>query len=433
MSDYQHKGFGASDSAFSAARLLLVGGVNSPVRAYRAVGGAPVFVTRGNGAYLEDVDGNRYVDFVGAYGPAILGHAHPAVVAAVREAVADGFAFGAPTTGETALAGMIREAFPTLEKVRLVNSGTEATMSAIRLARGYTGRAGIIKIAGNYHGHVDALLVTAGSGATTLGSPDSAGIPPEVTAHTHLVPHNSLEAVQALVDTHGSEIAALIVEPVAGNMGVVPPREGYLEGLRAITREHGIVLIFDEVMTGFRVSHGGAQSLYGIRPDLTCLGKVIGGGMPIGAYGGRAEIMAHVAPEGPVYQAGTLSGNPIAVACGRATLAELQHAGVYERLERVGETLVRQLREIIAASGHAAVVQRVGSMWTLFFSEHAVDNYDDAKRCDTTKFAKYFQGMLGRGVMLPPSQFEACFISAAHTDAAIAHTVAAARDTFAQL
>jgi len=422
-----------SESAFAAAERVLPGGVNSPVRAYRAVGGRPVFIARGQGAHLWDLDGNEYIDYVSSWGPLILGHAHPAVVAAVKAAAERGTTFGAPTEAETVLAEMIVETVPCIEKVRLVSSGTEATMSALRLARGYTGRDRVVKFDGCYHGHVDALLVAAGSGAATFGMPSSPGIPEAVVADTLVAPFNDLDAVEDLCREHGDAIACVIVEPVAGNAGVIPPRPGFLEGLRGLCDRHGIVLIFDEVMTGFRVGLGGAQARFGVTPDMTTLGKIIGGGLPVGAYGGRAEIMNHVSPEGPVYQAGTLSGNPLATAAGIAALTELRKPGVYDRLETLATRLADGLADAAEKAGVPVRLNRVGSMMCAFFTDGEVWNMADAKRCDLDRFGRYFSGMLARGVYLAPSQFESAFVSAAHTDDDIDRTLAAAREVFATL
>lgn len=421
-----------SHEAFAAARRVLVGGVNSPVRAYGAVGGQPPFLVQASGARVTDVDGNEYVDYVGSWGPAILGHAHPKVVEAICQAVRCGASFGAPTEAETRLAEKILEAMPSCRKVRFTSSGTEATMTAVRLARGATGRKGVVKFIGGYHGHADALLVRAGSGATTLGVPDSAGVPPETTAHTLLVPYNDAAAAERLFAEHGPEIAAVLVEPVAGNMGVVPPEEGFLPTLRDLCDRYGSLLIFDEVMTGFRVAFGGAQQRYGVRPDLTTLGKIIGGGLPVGAVAGPPEIMDRLAPLGPVYQAGTLSGNPAAMAAGLATLELLAQPGVYEALEKTSAALESALREAAALGGWAEKVcfQRVGSMLCCFFTPGPVRTHADAIASDTAAYAAYFHAMLEEGVYLAPSQFEAMFVSTAHTSDDIENTARAARNAF---
>jgi glutamate-1-semialdehyde 2,1-aminomutase len=409
-----------SKSLFEAAGRVIPGGVNSPVRAFRGVGGEPFFVSHGKGARLWDVDGRSYLDFLGSWGPLILGHAAAPVIAAVTEAATRGTSYGAPTGLEVEMAETITRAFPSIELVRLVSSGTEAAMSAIRLARGATGRPFLVKFDGCYHGHADSLLVKAGSGGATFSIPDSAGVPGPLAQLTLTAPFNDLDAVRALFRERGREIAAVIVEPVAGNMGVVPPRPGFLEGLREITLAHESVLIFDEVITGFRVAYGGAQELYGVRADLTCLGKVIGGGLPVGAYGGSRSLMSHVAPLGAVYQAGTLSGNPLAVAAGLATLAELRKPDVYRRLDALGGELERGLRSAADQARVPLTVNRVGSMLTGFFCEGPVTDYASAKRADTKRYARYFHEMLARGVFLAPSQFEAAFVSLAHTDADIA-------------
>ena len=422
-----------SASAFAAASRLMPGGVNSPARACRSVGTDPVFIREARGAFVVDLDGARYADYVCAFGPMILGHSHPGVLDAMRAQLDRGLAFGAPTLAETALAERVAAAVPSIDRLRLVSSGTEATMSALRVARGFTGRPKIIKLDGHYHGHADALLVKAGSGAITLGQPDSAGVTPGAVVDTLLAPFNDLAAVEALLDAHPDAVAAIILEPVAGNMGVVPPEAGYLEGLRELTRAHGALLVFDEVMTGFRVAWGGAQARFGVTPDLTCLGKVIGGGMPIGAYGGRGDIMAAVAPEGPVYQAGTNSGNPVAVAAGLATLDALAAPGVYERLEELGARLAAGLEAALRDHGVAGVVQRVGSMLTLFFTGGPVRRVDDVTPASVARFSTFFRGMRDRGVMLPPSQYEAWFVSHAHDEAVVDHTIAAAHEAIGAL
>jgi len=410
-----------SRALLDRAERRIPGGVNSPVRAFRGVGGTPPFIVRGEGSRLYDADGNSYIDYVDSWGPLILGHAHPEVLDSLRKAMDSGTSFGAPTEREIELAEEISDAMPSIEMVRLVNSGTEATMSALRLARGFTGRRLTVKFEGCYHGHVDSLLVKAGSGMATLGIADTAGVPDEFASTTLALPYNSVTALEEAFERHGREIAAVIVEPVAGNMGCVPPAAGYLQAMREITSRHGALLIFDEVMTGFRVARGGAQQLYGIRPDLTTLGKVIGGGLPVGAYGGRADIMSRVAPLGPVYHAGTLSGNPLAVAAGLAMLRHLKaHPEVYEQLEA-------RAAKLNARPPAGVTVNRVGSMFTLFFADEPVTDWASAKKCDTARFARFFHWMLGRGVYLAPSQFETAFVSAAHTDADIDATIAAAQ------
>jgi len=410
-----------SRALLERAERRIPGGVNSPVRAFRGVGGTPPFIVRGEGSRLYDADGNSYIDYVDSWGPLILGHAHPEVLDSLRKAMDSGTSFGAPTEREIELAEEISDAMPSIEMVRLVNSGTEATMSALRLARGFTGRRLTVKFEGCYHGHVDSLLVKAGSGMATLGIADTAGVPDEFASTTLALPYNSVTALEEAFERHGREIAAVIVEPVAGNMGCVPPAAGYLQAMREITSRHGALLIFDEVMTGFRVARGGAQQLYGIRPDLTTLGKVIGGGLPVGAYGGRADIMSRVAPLGPVYQAGTLSGNPLAVAAGLAMLRHLKaHPEVYEQLEA-------RAAKLNARPPAGVTVNRVGSMFTLFFADEPGTDWASAKKCDTARFARFFHWMLGRGVYLAPSQFETAFVSAAHTDADIDATIAAAQ------
>jgi glutamate-1-semialdehyde 2,1-aminomutase len=406
-----------SAKLLAAATRVIPGGVNSPVRAFRGVGGEPFFVARAEGARLWDVDGKSYLDFVGSWGPLILGHAAPPVVAAVVDAARHGTSFGAPTPGEVELAEAITSAVPSMEMVRLVSSGTEAAMGAIRLARGATGRDVIMKFDGGYHGHADSLLVRAGSGGATFGIPDSAGVPADLARLTVTVAFNDLAAVRALFEARGREIAAVIVEPVAGNMGVVPPAPAFLAGLRDVTTAHGALLIFDEVITGFRLAYGGAQQIYGVRPDLTCLGKIIGGGLPVGAYGGQRALMEQVAPLGPVYQAGTLSGNPLAVSAGLATLRALHQSGVYARLESLGGRLEQGIRQAAEKAGVPVTVNRVGSMLTAFFTGAPVSDYASATRADTQRYARYFHAMLERGVYLAPSQFEAAFVSLAHSEA----------------
>ncbi|MDH3717537.1 MAG: glutamate-1-semialdehyde 2,1-aminomutase [Planctomycetota bacterium] len=417
-----------SEAAFAQAVALMPGGVNSPARAFGAVGGTPLFIDRAEGAFLFDVDGNRYLDYIGSWGPMILGHAHPAVVGAVESAARRGTSFGAPTEAESELAGLIIDAVPSVEKVRLVNSGTEATMSAIRLARGFTGRDLIIKFAGNYHGHVDSLLVAAGSSAATLAVPDSPGVTSAASADTLVLAYNDVAGLAKAFAAHGSQIAAVIVEPIVGNMGCVVPSGDFLQSLRGETERHGALLIYDEVMTGFRVAYGGAQSLQAVRPDLTTLGKIVGGGLPVGAYGGRADIMDNVLPAGKVFQAGTLSGNPLATAAGIATLRTLRDAPPYDRLESLGARLESGLRQAAAAAGVPHSVARVGSMLTLFFNPEPVTDWQTASRCDTQAFARFFWGMIDRGVYLPCSQYEAMFLSAAHTEEDIDATIAATHE-----
>jgi len=410
-----------SEALLERAQKIIPGGVNSPVRAFRSVGGTPRFIERGEGCRLYDVDGNAYIDYVGSWGPLILGHRFGPVMDAIRGVLEVGTSFGAPTEREIELAEEIRAAVPSMEMVRLVNSGTEATMSALRVARGFTGRTLTVKFEGCYHGHVDSLLVKAGSGMATLGIADTAGVPEEFAGTTLALPYNSVEALEAAFGRHGDRIAAVIVEPVVGNMGCVPPQPGYLEAMRVLCTKHGALLIFDEVMTGFRVSFGGAQELYGIRPDLSTFGKVIGGGLPIGAYGGRADVMSRVAPLGNIYQAGTLSGNPLAVTAGLAMLRHLKaHPGVYQQISDAAE-------RICAAAPEGVTVNRVGSMFTFFFGTGPVTDWDTAKVADTGRFKAFFQHMLERGVYLPPSQFEAAFVGAAHDEEAVRATVEAVR------
>ena len=414
-----------SQALFARAQQLIPGGVNSPVRAFRSVGLTPPFIERGEGSHIFDVDGNRYIDYVGSWGPLLLGHRHPAILEALDAALSIGTSFGAPTAQEVDMAEAICDAVPSMEMVRLVNSGTEATMSAIRVARGFTGRDLVVKFEGCYHGHVDSLLVKAGSGVATLGIADTQGVPKSFCDTTIALPYNSPDAVSEAFHRHGDKVAAVIVEPVVGNMGCVPPLPGYLEFLREITARHGALLIFDEVMTGFRVAFGGAQQRFGIRPDMTTLGKIIGGGLPVGAYGGRRDIMSRVAPAGPIYQAGTLSGNPLAVAAGLAMLRTLKaHPEVYSQLEE-------RAQRLCAAAPTGITVNRVGSMFTFFFTDRPVTDWESAKRSDTARFARFFRAMLERGIYLAPSQFEAAFLSAAHTEEDIDETIAAAREAFA--
>ncbi|MCF6149139.1 MAG: glutamate-1-semialdehyde 2,1-aminomutase [Candidatus Kuenenia sp.] len=414
-----------SKKAFQEAQSFIPGGVNSPVRAFGGVGGTPIFIKSGSGCYLTDIDGNKYVDYVGSWGPLILGHADSRIVKKVNEAVANGTSYGAPTELEIQLAKLVKEAMPSIEKIRMVNSGTEATMSAIRLARGYTKRDAVIKFEGCYHGHVDSLLVQAGSGATTLGMPNSPGIPQDFVKHTISLPYNNIDAVNEVCSKRGNEIACIIVEAVAGNMGVVPPAKNYLEGLREITKKHGIVLIFDEVMTGFRVAHGGVQALYNITPDLTTLGKIIGGGFPVGAYGGKKEIMDSISPVGPVYQAGTLSGNPVAMTAGIATLEILRDSAVYKTLEERSKQLADGMEKVCRDENIPAYHTRVGSMLCTFFTNQPVTDYATAKLCDTNRYAKFFHGMLERGFYFAPSQFEAAFVSVLHGQKEINDTIGA--------
>ncbi len=422
-----------SQQIFARAKELIPGGVNSPARAFGAVGGEPVVFDRATGPYLFDVDGNRYLDYIGSWGPMILGHQHPAVLAAVREAIERAFSFGAPTPGENQLAELIVEAVPSIEMVRLVSSGTEATMSALRLARGFTGRDRIVKFAGNYHGHVDSLLVAAGSSAATLGVPNSPGVTAGTAQDTIVCRYNDPTDLERTFAAEGSQIAAVIFEPVVGNMGCVVPTPEFLAALRNLTRQHGALLICDEVMTGFRVAYGGAQSLLGIEPDLTTLGKIIGGGMPVGAYGGRREIMQHILPAGKVFQAGTLSGNPVATAAGIATLRELRDRPPYARLEELSARLELGLVQSAREAGIACTTTRVGSMLTLFFSATRPTDWTTASQSDTSRYARYFWAMLDRGIYLPCSQYEALFVSAAHTPELIDETIAAAKESFAKL
>ncbi len=420
----------ASAELFARAVELMPGGVNSPVRAFRGVGGTPRFIASASGATMTDVDGRTYVDYVGSWGPMILGHADAEVLDAIREALARGTSYGAPTALEVEMAEEIIDAVPSVEMVRMVNSGTEATMSALRLARGATGRNKIVKFEGCYHGHGDSLLVKAGSGVATLGLPDSPGVTDAVARNTITAPFNDAAALEEVFAEHGADVAAVIVEPVVGNMGCVPPREGYLQALRDVTKRHGAILIFDEVMTGFRLARGGAQELYGVTPDLTTLGKIIGGGLPVGAYGGRRDIMEQVAPAGPVYQAGTLSGNPIAMTAGLATLRRLRDRAVYERLEEAARRLCEGMSGAAREAGVEAVTNRVGSMFTTFFTAEPVHDWATAARADRDAYGRFFHSMLEEGVYLAPSQFEAAFIGVAHTDEFIDITIEAARRAF---
>ena len=422
-----------SQRLFEQAQRVIPGGVNSPVRSFRAVEGTPPFIARGNGSRVWDVDGNEYIDYLGSWGPLALGHAHPAVVEAVQRAAADGTSFGAPVEQEVELAEMVCAALPSVDSVRLVNSGTEACMTALRLARAHTGRSKIVKFAGNYHGHADGLLVAAGSGALTHGVPTSAGVPESYAAETLIATYNDLASVQGLFDAFPDAIAAVIVEPVAGNMGVVPPADGFLQGLRDVTEANSALLIFDEVITGFRVAYGGAQTLYGVTPDITTMGKIIGGGLPVGAYGGRSDVMQQVAPLGPMYQAGTLSGNPLAVAAGVATLTELQRPGVYEKLEATAQRLTDGVSAAFARAEIPSTINRVASMFTGFFNAGPVGALAQVEQSDTAAYGRYMHALLDRGVYIAPSQFEAGFVSIAHTDADIDRTIVAVGDALAAL
>jgi glutamate-1-semialdehyde 2,1-aminomutase len=422
-----------STAFFKSAQQYIPGGVNSPVRAFKSVGIDPLFIKKAAGAYVIDEDGNQFVDYVGSWGPMIVGHCHPDVVAAVRDTAASGCSFGAPTEREIILADMVINAVPSIEMVRMVSSGTEATMSAIRLARGYTKRDKILKFSGCYHGHSDALLVKAGSGAATFGVPDSPGVPADFAKHTLTARYNDLDSVRALVAENKGQVACIIIEPVAGNMGTVPPREGFLEGLRQLCTDEGIVLIFDEVMSGFRVAYGGAQEVYGVTPDMTTLGKIIGGGLPVGAFGGKKEIMALLSPAGGVYQAGTLSGNPLAMSAGIATLKLLQQPGFYQDLEEKSAYLARGIAKAAKDAGYPIYSTRVGSMFCAFFTSTPVTDWDTAAMSDTKAFAKYFREMLAAGIYLAPSQFETGFVSAAHSQADLDQTIAAAATAFKNL
>jgi glutamate-1-semialdehyde 2,1-aminomutase len=419
-----------SEQLFKEAQRYLPGGVDSPVRAFKAVGGTPLFIKRGQGSRLFDEDGNEFIDYVGSWGPLILGHAHPRVVKAIKKAVEHGSSFGAPTELETTLAKLICDAMPSIEMVRFVNSGTEATMSAIRLARAFTGRNKVLKFAGCYHGHSDGLLAKAGSGMATLGIPSSPGVPAAVTADTLVAPYNNAEVIEQFFKKFASDIAAVIVEPIAGNMGVVPPQPGFLERLRSLTCQHGALLIFDEVITGFRVAYGGAQQLYKITPDLTCLGKIIGGGLPVGAYGGRRDIMQMVAPSGEVYQAGTLAGNPLAMTAGIETLTILEERNAYRELEKKASILEKGIMEAAKKAGINVQLPRIGSMFTVFFAKEPVTDYESAARANTALYGRFFHQMLSQGVYFPPSQFEAAFVSLAHTHKDIQSTVDATEKAF---
>ena len=424
---------GKSEEIFSAAQKLMPGGVSSPVRAFKSVGGQPIVFDHVKGAYIWDVDGNQYIDYVGTWGPAICGHAHPDVIGALHQALEKGTSFGAPSALENVLAEMVIDAVPSIDIVRFVNSGTEACMSVLRLMRAFTGRDKIVKFEGCYHGHADMFLVKAGSGVATLGLPDSPGVPKSATNNTLTAPYNDLEAVKQLFANNPDQIAGVILEPVVGNSGFVTPDTGFLEGLKEITQEHGALLVFDEVMTGFRISYGGAQEKFGVTPDLTTLGKVIGGGLPVGAYGGRADIMSMVAPAGPMYQAGTLSGNPLAMTAGIETLKLLNKPGTYEQLERTTKKLSEGLLKVAREAGHEVTGGSISAMFGMFFTGNPVRNYDDAKKSDMKKFARFHRGMLERGIYLAPSQFEAGFTSLAHTDEDIDHTLAAAKAVLAEI
>lgn len=422
-----------SEEIFAAAQKLMPGGVSSPVRAFKSVGGQPIVFDHVKGAYIWDVDGNQYIDYVGTWGPAICGHAHPEVLAALKDALDKGTSFGAPCYLENVLAEMVIDAVPSIEMVRFVNSGTEACMGVLRLMRAFTGRDKLIKFEGCYHGHADMFLVKAGSGVATLGLPDSPGVPKSTTANTLTAPYNDLEAVKQLFEENPDQIAGVILEPVVGNAGFIPPDAGFLEGLRLLTQEHGALLVFDEVMTGFRIAYGGAQEKFGITPDLTTLGKIIGGGLPVGAYGGRKDIMQLVAPAGPMYQAGTLSGNPLAMTAGIKTLELLQRPGTYDQLDRITKKLADGMLQVAQETGHVACGGQISGMFGFFFTEGPVHNYEDAKKSDTAKFGRFHRGMLEQGIYLAPSQFEAGFTSLAHTDEDIDRTLEAARVVMANL
>jgi glutamate-1-semialdehyde 2,1-aminomutase len=427
MSNMNHA---RSHALFNLAQQCIPGGVNSPVRAFKSVGADPLFIKKASGSHIFDEDGNSYIDYVGSWGPMILGHCFPSVVNSVKSCMENGSSFGAPTELEVTLAQMVIEAVPSIEMVRMVSSGTEATMSAIRVARGYTGRDKILKFSGCYHGHADALLVKAGSGAATFGIPDSPGVPADFAKHTLTAEYNSLDSVKTLLTEHKGQVACIILEPVAGNMGTVPPRPGFLEGLRELCTDEGILLIFDEVMSGFRVAYGGAQSLYNITPDMTTLGKIIGGGLPVGAFGGKKAIMEKLSPSGGIYQAGTLSGNPLAMTAGIETLKQLQQPGFYDRLEQRSNLLSSGITQAAREAGYPIYSTRVGSMFCTFFTAHEVTDWTTASACDTAAFARYFLAMLEEGIYLAPSQFETAFVSAAHSEQEIEATIAAARKCF---
>lgn len=433
MNEPQQRFAARSATAFEEAKQVIPGGVNSPVRAFKSVGLTPLFMKKGVGSRVTDIDDNEFIDYIGSWGPLILGHAKPEVVEAIKRAAELGTSFGAPTELETEMAKLVAARIPSIDLVRMVSSGTEATMSALRLARGYTGRSKIVKFEGCYHGHADSLLIKAGSGVATLGLPDSPGVPESIAANTITLPYNNLEAVRLAFERFGDEIAAVIVEPIAGNMGVVPPAPGFLEGLREVTKAKGSLLIFDEVMTGFRVGLNSAQGLFGITPDLTCLGKVIGGGLPVGAYGGKREIMEQIAPAGPIYQAGTLSGNPLAMAAGYTTLKLLGEPGVYEQLERRSARLEEGFAANARELGVPLTINRVGSMVCPFFTDQPVTDYETAKRSDLQRFNRYFAAMLDLGVSLPPSQFEGMFVSTAHSEEDIEATIEAQREALKRL
>lgn len=430
MSEDKQTAGNRSKELFSKAQQLIPGGVNSPVRAFRAVGGGPLFISKASGAHIIDADGRSYIDYVASWGPMILGHAHPEIVAAIQKAAACGTSYGAPTELEVEFAEEITSAIPSIEKVRLVSSGTEAVMSAIRLARGFTGRDKIVKFVGCYHGHSDALLAKAGSGIATFGLPDCPGIPAETVKHTLTLPFNDINALETLFSEIGSEIAAVVLEPVPGNMGCVLPKEGFLEKARELTSKAGSLLIFDEVITGFRLGRGGAQALYNIKPDLTCLGKIIGGGLPVGAFGGRADVMDHLAPVGPVYQAGTLSGNPLAVSAGLAALKILRDESIYTQLAEKTAKLVAATKEAAKEAGIAVQINTIGSIFTCFFTDQAVVDWESAKVSDTARFGKFFRAMLSQGIYMAPSQFEVGFVGAAHTDDLLEQTFLATRQAF---